>query len=571
MPAVARAPDTEDDPTATSVAAPACPACGAHDIRPAMNVRGYAFVRCRECLTLFVPELPERSGVARLYADERYFANPDFAAAEEGGYHGYRDYLADREQIEAKFASILAHVERETGVGRVLDVGAGPGFLLSAARLRGWDAVGVEPNPWAAAYARDELGLDVRTGTLEEAAFEPGSFDAVTLMDVVEHVPEPETMVGRAAALVRENGVVALLTPDAGSPVSRALGRRWPEVQRVPEHLVLFSVSGLAALARRHGLAALGWHPVGKRSTIATLVADVLPIAPPLGRLVQRTVSRTRVAGFAFEFDPRTKFVLYTRRDGSAPEAEPRARRLPKRVDMEASAEEAILEDLELLRGARRLVAWMFEQFETPRGGRVLEVGAGIGTFSERLLDDGAGELLLVEPEPQSAERLEQRFAGDARVRVVRELLPDAPTVAAAVGTFDLVLCQNVLEHIEDDAAAVDAMAAALRPGGRLSLLVPAHPRLYGRLDAGYGHHRRYTRHRVRALVRDAGLELEQLYSFNLLGVLGWLAGNRRKNVRIGGAALGLYDRLVPLWRVIERALRPPVGLSLVAHARKPE
>ncbi len=227
--------------------------------------------------------------------------------------------------------------------------------------------------------------------------------------------------------------------------------------------------------------------------------------------------------------------------------------------------------DLERLGAAHGLGDWMFEQFAPRVGPRVAEVGAGIGTFSRRLLDAGAESLLLVEPEPACAGELEERLGGDPRVLIAREELPDSPALGAEEGTLDLVVCQNVLEHLEDDAAATSAMARALRPGGWLVLLVPAHPRLFGSLDRRYGHCRRYTRELVRDLVSEARLELADLYSFNLLGVPGWWVTGKRSAPSIGTRALAVYEAMLKVWRPIERRLRPPVGLSLVAHARRPD
>ncbi len=85
-----------------------------------------------------------------VYADERYFANPEF---NRGGYHGYKDYLADRHEIEEKFDRVLTHAESMTRPGRLLDVGSGPGVLLRAAAARGWEGVGVDLNRWAARTA----------------------------------------------------------------------------------------------------------------------------------------------------------------------------------------------------------------------------------------------------------------------------------------------------------------------------------------------------------------------------------------------------------------------------------
>jgi SAM-dependent methyltransferase len=228
------------------------------------------------------------------------------------------------------------------------------------------------------------------------------------------------------------------------------------------------------------------------------------------------------------------------------------------------------LYDLEHLARARRLGDWMFAQFEPYVGPRVAEVGPGIGTFSERLLARGVEELLLVEPDGLCAGELDRRFAGDPRVRIVREELPDAPSLATCAGTLDFVLTQNVLEHVDDDAGAATAVAAALAPGGVFGVLVPAHPRLFGSLDRAYGHRRRYTTAAVRRIVAAAGLELVSLRPFNLLGVPGWWLKSRLGRTRLDRRSLAAYEQLVRVWRPVEERLRPPAGLSLVAIARKP-
>jgi SAM-dependent methyltransferase len=228
--------------------------------------------------------------------------------------------------------------------------------------------------------------------------------------------------------------------------------------------------------------------------------------------------------------------------------------------------------DLENLRSARRLGDWMFDQFAPFVRGDVVEVGAGIGTFSERILaTPGVRELLLVEPEPACAAQLRGTVAADPRVTVAEELLPDAPSLVERAGRVDHLVCQNVLEHIDDDRAAVGAMARALRPGGVLTILVPSHPRLYGPLDEGFGHARRYTRQRLAWLAGTAGLEPIALKHFNALGILGWWAKNRlSSDPSLDTTSLRAYEQLVRLWRPIEDRLALPFGLSVILHARRP-
>ncbi|HEX8204641.1 MAG TPA: methyltransferase domain-containing protein [Solirubrobacteraceae bacterium] len=219
--------------------------------------------------------------------------------------------------------------------------------------------------------------------------------------------------------------------------------------------------------------------------------------------------------------------------------------------------------DLENLKQARRLGDWIFEQFRPHVRGRVAEIGAGIGTYSERIAAAGVDDLLLVEPDPACAARLRGAFP-----HVAEETLPTAPSLKP--DDRDFVVALNVIEHIDDDAGAVAAMARALRPGGVLTLLVPGHPRLYGPLDERYGHARRYTPERLRGIVEGAGLDVIDLHRFNALGILGWVVKNRTGDPSIDPRSLRVYERILPAYRrVVEDRFRPPVGLSLVVHARR--
>jgi SAM-dependent methyltransferase len=227
--------------------------------------------------------------------------------------------------------------------------------------------------------------------------------------------------------------------------------------------------------------------------------------------------------------------------------------------------------DLENLASATRLVDWMSAQFIGSAHGAVAEVGAGVGTFSARLLDAGATSLLLIEPDERCAAVLAERFGGDLRVCLAREELPEAGSLLERRETFDFVLCQNVLEHVPDDARSVHVMADALRPGGRLTLLVPAGPSLFGSLDRTYGHERRYTRESLRAVVERGGLRITDLYSFNALGIPGWWLKNLVGGTSVDSRLLRLYEAVLPLWRPVEERFRLPWGLSLIAHAQRPE
>ena len=136
------------------------------------------------------------------------------------------------------------------------------------------------------------------------------------------------------------------------------------------------------------------------------------------------------------------------------------------------------------------------------------------------------------------------------------------------VGTteLDTVICMNVLEHIEDDVAALRALGAVLRPGGRLILQVPNYPRLFGSLDRSYGHFRRYSKGSLLAAAPPSLAPVEAFY-LDAAGMALSLANRMllRASMPTGGQIL-FWDRVVvPMSRLIDPVLARSVGKSVVA------
>ncbi len=215
---------------------------------------------------------------------------------------------------------------------------------------------------------------------------------------------------------------------------------------------------------------------------------------------------------------------------------------------------------------ARNYNAWLLDRCRPYLGRRVLDVGAGIGTLTE-LLAPLCELVVAVEPDPAFLARLRRRFAGRSNVVVLEA---EATTLApSSLPPVDSAVCLNVLEHIPDDAEALRRLREQLPPGGRLLLLVPAHPSLYGSLDRTAAHERRYGKEALRRLLEQAGFAVEVLRHVNPVGTLGWLVSARLlRRARFPEAPLRLYDRLLPILRPLDR-LRLPFGLSLWAVARR--
>jgi SAM-dependent methyltransferase len=206
--------------------------------------------------------------------------------------------------------------------------------------------------------------------------------------------------------------------------------------------------------------------------------------------------------------------------------------------------------------------AWLLERSKPFLGSRVLDVGAGIGTFTERLARL-CEVVVAVEADPEFARILERRFADHSNVQVVQS---DAEAPLPG-GPFNSIVCFNVLEHIAADDEALTSFRGQLSPGGALLLLVPAHPLLFGATDRMLGHERRYRKLQLHGQLEKAGFSVDVLRHVNPIGALGWLVSARLlRRDEIPKASLALFDRTVPLIRHLDR-LRLPFGLSLWAVA----
>ena len=222
---------------------------------------------------------------------------------------------------------------------------------------------------------------------------------------------------------------------------------------------------------------------------------------------------------------------------------------------------------LEDLGAAVRYRRYQFELIEPHLGDSVLEVGAGLGDFAAQLT--GRKRLVVADSDPFCQWSLRTRLASRPEVEVQALDLPGEIRVDPPV---DSVVAINLLEHIEEDVRALEAMASTVAPGGNVVLLVPGYPSLYGEFDRAVGHVRRYTPATLRQAVEAAGLQVTTLKPVNLLGGVAWWVA-----VRMGGRArptpaiVRLYDRLVvPLVRASERRFDPPFGQSVLCVARVP-
>lgn len=185
-------------------------------------------------------------------------------------------YLAEAHGRRMAAAGVLRHLERFHAPATLLDIGAGPGLLVGEAKGMGWDARGLEPAAWAVAESKTRgLGDVMQQGDTSALAAMPAqSMDALTAIDIVEHLPDPQKFLNDCARLLRSGGVMAVVTPRYDSVLSKLLGTQWYCV--IPAHLHYFTKRSLCDVLRKAGLEPVSVRHHVRRFSVGYLLARLL-------------------------------------------------------------------------------------------------------------------------------------------------------------------------------------------------------------------------------------------------------------------------------------------------------
>jgi 2-polyprenyl-3-methyl-5-hydroxy-6-metoxy-1,4-benzoquinol methylase len=195
-----------------------------------------------------------------------------------------------------RLRTLLAVLGREAPGTKLLDVGCSSGAFLMAARALGLDAEGVEISPEAAEAAR-RAGFRVHTGLLEDARYPAESFDAVALIELLEHLRDPHALLAECRRILRPGGVLMATTPNAASWTAAAMGARWDvfSLRGMGGHVSFFNPGSLRLLAERAGF------EVARLETRQVRLAEKGQYAAPIYRLAKLLASAldvpSRLAG----------------------------------------------------------------------------------------------------------------------------------------------------------------------------------------------------------------------------------------------------------------------------------
>lgn len=222
-----------------------CPACGTDQIQAfCFTVNGCGIWRCIAC-GLGRTEAPS-------FQPDSYYTAEYFSG---GRSDGYADYVGSEAVLRREFAKTVAFIRQFQPSGRLLDVGCAYGFFLKEAQPY-FDVSGIEPAEDAVEYCR-RSGLRVFSGMADAANLsKAGEVDAVTLFDVIEHLPQPRDTLAACVSQITSGGLILITTGDFGSLAARVMGRGW-RLMTPPQHLWFFTTESMRRLAAQLGLSVL--------------------------------------------------------------------------------------------------------------------------------------------------------------------------------------------------------------------------------------------------------------------------------------------------------------------------
>lgn len=208
---------------------------------------------------------------------------------------------------------------------------------------------------------------------------------------------------------------------------------------------------------------------------------------------------------------------------------------------------------------------WTLGKFKKYLSGEILEVGCGIGNFTEDLIR--FGKVWAIDINNECIVKTKRKVDGKAKVG-----FGDIETGKCFFKgkKFDSILCLNVLEHIKEDGKALNNLYNFLNKDGILILLVPAHNFLFGEIDKSIGHFRRYDKAELKQLLKRTGFKILNERIMNMLGGIGWWFSSKLfANSKVEVKKIKIFNLLAPIILPLEDIIEPPIGTSILMVVQK--
>lgn len=284
-----------------------CNLCGADDYAVrfrAGEAQSSQIVECRNCGLMYANP---RAASPDHELIEDY--DPDFVEHVNEGSERYakealqvRDYADTRKFLAGRFPQR----------GKLLEVGSGFGYLLDYFRQDGWDVMGVEPNEGLNRHARKVLSIEVLPKILPEAEFPDASFDVVTMMHVIEHVPDPTDTLQEIYRILKPGGMLVMETPRYDTLMFKLLGRRERSLS-CEGHIYFFTTKTLRDISEKTGFKVEREDMVGRSLTVERLAYNlgVMLRSKPLANAIRQGSRAVGLANAAMTFNARDMERIY--------------------------------------------------------------------------------------------------------------------------------------------------------------------------------------------------------------------------------------------------------------------
>lgn len=222
-----------------------CTVCGSSHVEIKFNLSPERQILCcLKCGVEFLfPQLSDDE-LNHLYSENYYKA---------WGIAGSKENESTKQMKIATFELRLDLISKYVTKGKVLDVGCATGYFLEAARTKGFVPYGVEFSEYSANIARKKFGEGyIFHGILEDCSFPEKMFDVIAMSDLIEHVRVPKQTLAKASSLLKDDGVIMIMTPDTKTVSNNLMGKRWSHYKL--EHFFYFSHGSISYLAGSCGL-----------------------------------------------------------------------------------------------------------------------------------------------------------------------------------------------------------------------------------------------------------------------------------------------------------------------------
>lgn len=250
-----------------------CPACGSAGIKNILSAKDYtvsgeSFViaECNSCSLRFTQDVPDAASIFPYYKSENYISHTNTSKGLVN-----RLYQSVRKRTLKQKRKLI---ERITGLqqGNILDIGSGTGAFANEMKQAGWQVTGLEPDADARAVGRQFYNIEL-ADISQLNQLPAGSYDAITMWHVLEHVHDLQGYVTKLKSLLKENGKLFIAVPNYTSKDAAIYKEYWAAYD-VPRHLYHFSPQSMQALMEKHGLIILQHKPMWYDSFYVSMLSS---------------------------------------------------------------------------------------------------------------------------------------------------------------------------------------------------------------------------------------------------------------------------------------------------------